>query len=92
MKLSLGASYLVLLAGDVSLNPGPIIDQCAVCKKGCRRNQRAVQCDECDLWYHAKCSGITNEDYKVLLSQVQTGLAMIASSLVSMVQSFLNTH
>ena len=64
MKLSLGASYLVLLAGDVSLNPGPIIDPCAVCKKGCRRNQRAVQCDECDLWYHAKCTGITNEDYK----------------------------
>ena len=64
MKLSLGASYLVLLAGDVSLNPGPIIDPCAVCKKGCKRNQRAVQCDECDLWYHAKCTGITNEDYK----------------------------
>ena len=62
MKLFLGASYLVLLSGDVSLNPGPMTDPCVVCKKGCRRNQRAVQCDECDLWCHAKCAGITNEE------------------------------
>ena len=90
MKLSLGASYLVLLAGDVSLNPGPIIDPCAVCKKGCRRNQCAIQCDECDLWYHAKCTALQMKIIKVLLSQEQTGLAMIAYSLVSMVQSVLN--
>ena len=64
MKLFLGASYLVLLSGDISLNPGPITDPCVVCKKGCRRNQRAVQWDECDLWCHAKYAGITNEKYE----------------------------
>ena len=64
VKLSLSAGYLVLLSGDVSLNSGPIVDPCAVCKKGCRRNQRAVQCDESDWWYHARCTCITNDDYK----------------------------
>ena len=53
IKPFLGAGYLVL-SGDVSLNPGPITDPCVVCKKGCRRNQRMVQCDKCDLWCHAK--------------------------------------
>ena len=62
VKLSLSASYLVLLSGDVSLNPGPIKDPCVLCGKGCRRNQRAVQCDECDLWHHAKCIGMTYEE------------------------------
>ena len=61
MKIFLGGSYLVLLCGYVSLNPGPITDPCVVCKKGCKRNQCAVQCD---LWCHAKCAGITNEEYE----------------------------
>ena len=46
---------LVLICGDVNPNPGPTADPCGICLKGCRKNQRAVQCDECDIWYHAKC-------------------------------------
>ena len=53
LNISLAASFLVVLAGDVSLNPGPETDQCALCAKGCRKNQRAVQCDECDRWFRA---------------------------------------
>ena len=64
IKLSLSASYLVILSGDVSLNPGPTTDPCEISKKGSTGNQRAVQCDECDLWFHAKCTGITNEEFK----------------------------
>ena len=63
IKLSLSASYLVILAGDVSMNPGPVRDPCGICSKGCRVNQRAVQCDECDVWYHSKCLGLTGEEF-----------------------------
>ena len=49
-NVSLSASYLLLLAGDVSSNPGPVKDPCAICSKGCRSNQRAIQCDGCDKW------------------------------------------
>lgn len=57
-NVSLSASLLVLLAGDVSSNPGPVKDPCAICSKGCHSNQKAVQCDECNKWNHAKCINI----------------------------------
>ena len=60
------ASCIVLLAGDVAANPGPAKDPCAVCSKGCRANQRAVQCDECDSWFQGKCIGMTNVEYERL--------------------------
>ena len=63
LNISLAASFLVVLAGDVSLNPGPETDHCALCTKGCRKNQRAVQCDECDRWFHAKCINMNHHEY-----------------------------
>ena len=66
LNISLAASFLVVLAGDVSLNPGPETDSCALCTKGCRKNQRAVQCDECDecdRWFHAKCINMNHREY-----------------------------
>ena len=63
LNTSLAASFLVVLAGDVSLNPGPGTDPCALCTKGCRKNQRAVQCDVCDRWFHAKCINMNHREY-----------------------------
>ena len=60
LNISLAASFLVVLAGDVSLNPGPETDPCALCTKGCRKNQRAVQCDR---WFHAKCINMNHREY-----------------------------
>ena len=62
LNMSLAAS-LVVLAGDVSLNPGPIKDPCVLCAKGCRANQKAVQCDDCDRWFHAKCMNMNHREY-----------------------------
>ena len=62
-NVSLSASYLLLLAGDVSSNPGPVKDPCAICSKGCRSNQRAIQCDGCDKWHHAKCLNMGVDEY-----------------------------
>ena len=51
------------MAGDASKNPGLVKDGCGMCPKGCRNNQRAIQCDECNVWFHTKCSGISNGEY-----------------------------
>ena len=66
LNTSLCASYPIFLSNDVNLNPGPITDPCVFCKKGCWSNQRAIQCDECDSWYHAKCIDMTKREYKNL--------------------------
>ena len=59
LNTSLCAS-LILLCGDVSLNPGPVKDPCFLCNNGCRSNQKAVQCDDCDNSYHVKCISMKN--------------------------------
>lgn len=42
------AMHLLYLSGDLEINPGPVEDPCRICSKGCRSNQRAIQCDSCD--------------------------------------------
>lgn len=59
-------AYIVLLSGDVMRNPGPIKDLGAVCSKGCRKNQKAIQCNSCDGWFHAKCISMKTTEYNRL--------------------------
>ena len=51
---SLIASFLLSLAGDIELNPGPSKPKhpCLIGIKAVRWKQKAVQCDQCDGWYH----------------------------------------
>lgn len=65
-NITLCATYMVLLAGDIQENPGPVTDACAVCTKGCRKNQMAIQCDSCDKWFHAKCISMKRTEYDKL--------------------------
>ena len=65
-NISLSAAFLVLLAGDVSSNPGPVNYPCGICSKGCRSNQKAVQCDGCDKWHHTKCMNMGSDEYQSL--------------------------
>lgn len=62
-NITLCATYMVLLAGDIQENPGPVTDACAVCTKGCRKSQMAIQCDSCDKWFHAKCISMKRTEY-----------------------------
>ena len=54
---------LLWLGGDIELNPG---DKCDLCSKTVKSNQRGIQCDKCDRWYHAKCCEVSKELYNVL--------------------------
>ena len=46
---------LILLSGDIALNPGPISYPCSKCSKGVRVG---VLCTHCDMWIHKKCEGL----------------------------------
>ena len=72
LNATVTASYLIILAGDVSTNPGPVLDPCGICSRGCRRNQKAIQYDNCDSWFHAKCTGMTNDEYADLSARLET--------------------
>ena len=57
------AGYLLLLAGNVSLNPGPSTgnrngQMCPVCSKVIRQNQSRLQCRLCEANCHLKCVGV----------------------------------
>ena len=56
--------FLLLLSGDIELNPGPTRYPCAVCKKGVR--SKGVCCTNCGFWVHPKCENISVIEYKKL--------------------------
>ena len=56
--------FLLLLSGDIELNPGPTRYPCAICKKGVR--SKGVCCTNCGFWVHPKCEKISNIEYKKL--------------------------
>ena len=51
--------WLLLLAGDVAINPGPVRYPCTVFAKPVLANQQGVMCNTCDLWTHARYCGIS---------------------------------
>ena len=54
---------LLIVSGDIEVNPGPIKYPCSVCEKSVKSNQQALSCDSCDRWTHCKCSGVTTVRY-----------------------------
>ena len=57
---------LLLLVGDVALNPGPSCP-CTVCACLVGSNQFAISCDMCQHWTHATCGGLSVEQYDELV-------------------------
>ena len=68
VKLSMCAGYLILLSGDVSLNPRPSIQletealKCAFCLKIIRKNQPCLACVSYKRFFHLSCLG---DDFEV---------------------------
>ena len=60
-KLSLSAGILLLLSGDISLNPGPsknyAVEKCSVCLKQINKRQPRLPCKGCNQNIHLKCLG-----------------------------------
>ena len=50
---------LILLSGDVAMNPGPTNYPCAKCTKGVKKG---VLCASCNLWIHQRCEGLSNSE------------------------------
>lgn len=57
----LGATYKVI--SDRHEESG---SQCRACAQEVKDNQRAVQCDKCNLWFHIKCGNIDEAVYRVI--------------------------
>ncbi|XP_072014761.1 uncharacterized protein [Amphiura filiformis] len=65
---------LLMQAGDCELNPGPQAQDgnscskfpCLICNDPCTWDQNAIQCDECDGWYHTQCMGMNTLNYEAL--------------------------
>ena len=82
---------LILLAGDIESNPGPVRstkkDMCNICSKTCTKKQRAIQCDSCDEWYHTSCLHMNTPIYIALGNKdaswhcLQCGLPQFTSGL-----------
>ena len=56
------------LSGDIESNPGPAKFPCKQCKQIVKNNQKGICCDECDMWIHSKCAGISAAAYSTLSS------------------------
>ena len=58
---------IMLLAGDVEPNPGPSqTAPCLICDKGVSWRSKALQCDGCNRWLHARCIAIDNRTFTTL--------------------------
>ena len=60
-------SLLILRAGDVELNPGPYQPKfpCKYCNYAAKWNQKCLQCNLCNGWYHTGCLGLPSSIYDI---------------------------
>ena len=63
---SLFSFILLLIAGDVQINPGPAKHPCASCSKPVKSNQCGIFCEVCYQWYHTKCVNMCISEYQRL--------------------------
>ncbi|CAG2202051.1 unnamed protein product [Mytilus edulis] len=57
---------ILLIISGIEQNPGPVQNSCGICRKLVKRNDKAIQCDECDLWIHTRCTSVDNTTYTKL--------------------------
>ena len=70
---------LIMQSGDVEMNPGPPKYPCGICSKNVNWNAKAIQCDGCDVWFHARCANIGPESFKALTKLKLHGYATLAA-------------
>ena len=68
-KSSSWLSIILLLSGDLEVNPGPGRTPkypCGICSKACTWKTPSVACDSCDVWYHTSCMMMNTTVYNGL--------------------------
>ena len=53
---------LIILAGDIEMNPGPRFQYNGLCKKYSKASDRLVECEECGKRFHASCSNLGDDE------------------------------
>jgi hypothetical protein len=76
--------FLLLLSGDINLNPGPTNYPCTACKKAVRT--KGVFCTQCGLWTHQKCEQMSDTEYKRLLKIPKADFCYTCSSCINSVE------
>ena len=61
-----GFTIILLIGGDIAQNPGPVKYPCGQCTKPVRKNQRGIECDDCNYWFHVKCISMPINEYNEL--------------------------
>ena len=81
---------LLILCGDISLNPGPPRYPFEICGQAVRKTRNAITCKECSVWFYQACSYIKNFNFKTLekhpsyiRSCCNCGLTSFSSSMFS---------
>ncbi|XP_068697563.1 uncharacterized protein [Montipora foliosa] len=88
---------MLLLNGNVETNPEPQYKYpCGDCAKPVKCNQKGIQCDMCDIWYHARCCVMNGHIYDSLANSscvwicTSCGLPNFSTSLFDSIHS-INT-
>ena len=42
---------------------------CSICEKSVNKNQKSVYCNNCDLWVHKKCEGLSDDEFQKLVEE-----------------------
>ena len=42
---------------------------CGIYSKSVKKNQKAIQCDSCDLWVHTACNVVSDTNYENLKTE-----------------------
>ena len=72
---------ILLLAGDIELNPGPNWKYpCGACSGPVKSNQKGIYCDVCTTWFHSRCIGLSDQEYSTLQDSPDTWACRICLS------------
>ncbi len=66
---SLITIMVLMMSGDIQLNPGPAakdVFPCGYCQLGVSWSNSGVACEDCDVWYHRSCADLNLSEYSHL--------------------------
>ena len=72
---------LLLLGGDIELNPGDKWPSCGVCSNQVKPSQEGMKCDQCNSWFHMNCRLMSNEMCNILISSSCVWLCLQCNNL-----------